>query len=218
MKYAFFLNSRFSKNNVSLSISKEKTYPLVKKFKRIYVVDGGYRHYLKLGLSSEETIFIGDNDSARINDKKRQSFHKSLLLSPLKNLSDFAFSLEHLKSSIRSKENIFIEVFSGLYGSKSHELSNILEAVNFIESSHKNVVFIFHPKLVITNRTLTLEKMKNKHFSIISFKKNSEVIIHGMSLYHGPFSLERPSHGISNISYSERIKIEPKNNTLLISL
>ena len=218
MKYAFFLNSRFSLNQLSLSTDKEKTYPLFDKFKRLYVVDGGYRNYLKLKVSSEETFFVGDNDSAKINDKQRKTFQKSVLLEPLKDLSDFAFSLEHLKQDTKSEESLFIEVFSGLYGNKSHELVNIFEAKNFLESFHKKIVFIFHPKLILTNRSLTLEKMKNKSFSIIGFKKNTTVSIHGQCLYNGQFCLERPSHGLNNKSYAYRIEIRPKNNTLLIVL
>ena len=89
-----------------------------------------------------------------------------------------------------------------------------MEAERFISNLPFGGICYFHGGVVISSIEFTIKKANKMSFSIFAKSNISNVEISG-ALYSGNFSLERPSHGLSNKAKGSTIFVKPKSSIIL---
>jgi thiamine pyrophosphokinase len=226
-KFVILLNGKNKNSNIQVISHNLKST----KFENInnemiYVADGALKHFTKIKKNVKNIIWAGDQDSLTKTSKKyldkysisnknrtSQDFYiKDILLEKNKNFSDFSVLLDMIFSN-NSNSSIFIEVFFGLGGRRDHEMANILEAERFISKLPFGGICYFHGGIIISSVEFEIKKANKMNFSIFSKSNNSELEISD-AIYSGHFSLERPSHGLSNQACGNTISVKPKSSII----
>ncbi len=215
-----FLNGCFEEWNFSLSVfDKEFTHCNLnqdeKRIDLLIFVDGGTKYFFKneKKIHSVKTLWVGDEDSLETDckNKVQNIAHEWVKLSPNKDFSDFAKALDVLKERFFD-QNLFLEIYGGLGYRRSHEMANIQEVKQFIETRPGKTLCLFHKGLMITNTKIEYHGKEREHLTIFAQKP---LQITGC-LYSGFFTLERPSHGLSNKISSSPAIINPEEGVVTI--
>ena len=185
---------------------------------KVFIADGGINFIQEDLLVSNQLYWVGDKDSTTnysLLDKIPASNISDLNTD--KDYSDFGKVLDIIYSH---KQSCFIEVYNGLFGEKSHELSNIHDACFFVDNlfKHQNLssTVFFYPSIIITNDSLRVDMPSGSSFSIIPTSSvSTDVKIEG-AYYEGEFSLVRPSMGTRNISTSKDLCISSINHSSIM--
>ncbi len=175
----------------------------------LFAADGGLNHLLDLNVTMSNLTWAGDADSYNQYSQhfleNPTPFPKRIIkLNPVKDFSDLAAILDIIVTE-HQQECLFIEIYGGLGGRRDHEVSNIAEVKRALMLLSKGAVAYFHGGVVITSLALKFSESSYKLFSIFD---NKPVEITGCQ-YSGYFTLERPSHGLSNKVVEKTFSITP---------
>ncbi|MES2616162.1 MAG: hypothetical protein V4591_12205 [Bdellovibrionota bacterium] len=218
-KIRLFLNGSFELSTFKLKINNTllppQSSPKNDEHIDYYAADGGLNHLLKHKIPFSSLCWVGDSDS--LNKKsalfleKNNSIKKIKRLNPKKNFSDLAAILDLILEQ-NIEQNLFIEIFGGLGKRRDHETANIEEIKRFLSLLPKGGTALFHGGLVITTLPIKILETNCQFFSV--FANSGAVDIKG-ALYSGHFTLQRPSHGLSNEKINETLSITPQSGGMV---
>lgn len=215
-----FLNGENTEKRLIVDVDGVRT-PLDNPYCTV-VVDGGMRWLPRLRRLSGRVFWVGDFDSTA--DLSGFSFSSDIVrhvLSPEKNLSDFAAAVDSLLAELAEDEPVLFDVVGGLGGRRDHEVINLAEAGRV--AAKRPATFVFSSSVVVTSQAISVFLPVGTVFSLMvsQYGRSSGCVLLDGAKYSGVIELTRPSHGLSNVMISESLRIEPGSGTepiyLLIS-
>ncbi|KAB8031847.1 hypothetical protein [Fluviispira multicolorata] len=228
-KYVVFLNGNHKSSSAQVNCAEIKSFDSkITQFDTLYVADGALNHILRNKISYQKIIWAGDSDSldnkakkyldnSSLNNKNQNSKSyplEKILLVKNKDFNDFSVLLDRILKETTDHQ-VFLEIFYGLGGRRDHEVANILEAERFICQLPFGGICFFHGGVVISSLEFEIFKANKMLFSTFIRGTNGSLEILGAE-YNGHFSLERPSHGLSNRACGSHISFKPINTAISV--
>jgi thiamine pyrophosphokinase len=205
-RICLFLNGSFQLSSFEIEVDNN----ICKNNILYYAADGGLNHIIKHNFPLTNLCWVGDSDSLNKKskdflNKKNSPIKQIIQLNPMKDFSDLAALLDAILAQ-NFDDTLFIEIYGGLGKRRDHEVANIEEIKRFLSLLPKGGTALFHGGVVITSLPIKISNTNCRFFS--AFANTGSIEIAG-AWYSGRYSLERPSHGLSNEIRDKVLSITP---------
>lgn len=210
---AFFLNGEFFSQQLQASFLNSS---ITLNPETVFWVDGGVHHF-KNQFPQAKHVWIGDGDSRHFERQIPTSWQVEKLKAD-KDLSDYAAALEKLENVLDPSVENLCDVFASFGGRIDHELITLVETHRFVKRAKIPTLILLHPWIVVSNSSFTIQMALQDDFSLFALdEENLQIKIEG-ALYSGGFTLQRPSHGLSNKALQEEITVHIHRGVCILCL